>query len=66
MDHDLNRQALQARRTTLLTALQQYENGQLSHFEEDEYGRPIREATEEHISKLRVRIAEIDRQLIEP
>jgi hypothetical protein len=65
MAHDLNKDALRSRRATLAAALQRYETGELTHFEEDENGEPTREATGEHIRSLRERIAEIDRQLAE-
>lgn len=61
MAQQLNKEALRARRETLVSALKRYESGELAHYEEDEHGEV--EATDEHVRALKARIAEIDREL---
>ena len=65
MPNTLDKDALRARRATLLAALERYESGELTHYEEDDRGEVERDATREHVSSLRARIAEMDRQLEE-
>lgn len=62
----MDKNALRARRATLIAALHRFEHGEMTHYEEGIEGELARDATHDHIAKLRERIAEIDRTLDAP